>query len=238
MKRSILRKVCAGIYHKYQYFKLWQKKVNLKDTPKYINIGGGHAFVRKDWRNLEYESKRRFYMDYFINLMDNNKWDIKDNSFEMAYCSHVIEHLTDDAVKFLLKETYRVLTNNSTFRIVVPDYDLALQHYNQKDLEWFKLCYGKFAHLPEQEDDPLKHYLFKFYSKGENYDYNKSNIHINWFNKEKLISFLEDVGFTQIKVSAYKQSDEVEMCGDDFDGTIPMMSLYIECKKEEMENGR
>ncbi len=41
MKRNILRRIVAGIYHKSQDYKLLLKKKKLRDNPQFINVGGG-----------------------------------------------------------------------------------------------------------------------------------------------------------------------------------------------------
>ncbi len=196
-------------------------------------------------------------MDYNIDLMKIKRWDIKDKSFELAYCSHTIEHLSNEAVQNLFSNVFRILKSGSTFRIVVPDIDLALYHYKNKNLEWFQICYGKFAHLPKDMNFALEHYLLTFFATkkreevnlmnvredfkklskqeflekyGSDYTYSNSNYHINWWNFEKLKKFLEKVGFKEIKKSCFKQSEIPEFCNNDFDSTIPQMSLFIDCK--------
>ena len=63
------------------------------------------------------------------------------------------------------------------------------------------------------------------------YVYEKATKHINYFNEAKLKSMLEEAGFRNISLSGYKQSVMVEMCNKEFDNTMPLMSLYMECEK-------
>jgi SAM-dependent methyltransferase len=190
--------------------------------------------------------------------MKAKKWDIQDKSFELAYCSHAIEHLSDEAVKNLFSNVFRILKKGSTFRIVVPNIDLALYHYENKNLEWFQICYGKFAHLPKDINFALEHYLLTFFATkkreevnlrevrenfrklskqkfiekyGSDYTYSNPNYHINWWNFEKLKKFLEKERFMDVKKSCFRQSEIPEFCNNDFDGTIPQMSLFVDCKK-------
>jgi len=56
--------------------------------------------------------------------------------------------------------------------------------------------------------------------------------HINWWNKEKLVSSLESAGFNNIHLSAHGQSYCPPLRNlDFFDGTRPKNSIYIECIK-------
>jgi len=56
--------------------------------------------------------------------------------------------------------------------------------------------------------------------------------HINWWNKDKLVSSLESAGFTKIYPSAHGQSQCPPLRNlDFFDNTRPKNSIYIECIK-------
>jgi|GEM_PF-5507475 len=63
-----------------------------------------------------------------------------DNTFNVIYSSHVIEHLDKDfSVPFVLKECYRTLREGGIIRIVVPDlYDIIsryLKAFQQLEIE-------------------------------------------------------------------------------------------------------
>jgi SAM-dependent methyltransferase len=52
-----------------------------------------------------------------------------DNTFDVVYHSHFLEHLTRDAAVKFLAECYRVLKSGGILRIVVPDLELLLRTY-------------------------------------------------------------------------------------------------------------
>jgi len=56
--------------------------------------------------------------------------------------------------------------------------------------------------------------------------------HMNWWNKAKVISFLEQAGFNNIVISAYAQS-KTPLLRDTrfFDNTESSLSLYVEAYK-------
>src|SRR5262249_6671256 len=62
-------------------------------------------------------------------------WNIRsglpfdDNSMDVVYHSHVLEHLTPKEGKAFLGEGHRVLDGGGTIRIVVPDLELTVAAY-------------------------------------------------------------------------------------------------------------
>jgi len=62
---------------------------------------------------------------------------LRDGSASFIYTSHTIEHLTFDELIDLLKECHRVLENDATMRIVVPNLGKAIAAYQAGDASWF-----------------------------------------------------------------------------------------------------
>jgi predicted SAM-dependent methyltransferase len=56
-----------------------------------------------------------------------NGFPFEDNSFQVAYSSHVLEHFTLEQGEFLIKEAYRILKNKGILRIVVPDFESTIR---------------------------------------------------------------------------------------------------------------
>jgi predicted SAM-dependent methyltransferase len=91
-------------------------------------------------------------------------------------------------------------------------------------------------------DDELKNVFNDYpYEEALNYCSNKCPIeiqkkypgnHTNWWNRKKVISFLENAGFCNIRISGYGQSECLILRDTNlFDKTHPPVSLYIEAKK-------
>ena len=55
-------------------------------------------------------------------LEKNIKLPFKDETIEAIYCSHTIEHLFDETIKWLLIECHRVLKKGGALRIVTIDF--------------------------------------------------------------------------------------------------------------------
>ena len=91
---------------------------------KYLNLGCGNTF-HENWMNIDYASDSPF-----VKTHDLSKGiPFADNSFKLAYHSHILEHFNrTDAINFL-KECYRVTENGGVIRIVVPDLKETVDEY-------------------------------------------------------------------------------------------------------------
>ena len=69
---------------------------------------------------------------------------LENNSVDVLYASHMLEHLDREKVQIFLREAYRVLAPNGIIRIVVPDseswltsiFQKATQTRSWKELYW------------------------------------------------------------------------------------------------------
>ncbi len=59
-----------------------------------------------------------------------------DNSVAVIYSSHFFEHLTYFEARDLIKECYRVASPGAIIRIIVPDVELLVRRYIEKDREF------------------------------------------------------------------------------------------------------
>ena len=120
-----------------------------------INIGCGMN-PTKNWKNYDYSTSIKLskypiisnllfklnlikeeqinFINYAlknnIELLDATKiFPFKDESIDVIYSSHMMEHLhRDDAVNFI-EECYRVLRPNGILRLVMPDLRRNIQSY-------------------------------------------------------------------------------------------------------------
>ena len=62
----------------------------------------------------------------------------EDNSVNIIFTSHTLEHIYPQQLDFVLKEFYRVLIpGKSLLRILVPDIELAIDAYRKRDEQFF-----------------------------------------------------------------------------------------------------
>jgi len=139
---------------------------------------------------------------------------IPDNSVDLIYVCHVLEHFKRRDVERVLKEWLRVLKPSGTLRVAVPDFA--------------KLCevYLKTGRL-----DIVIGGLFG----RQDYLY---NIHYHVFDFDTLAANLRSAGYTDIRRYDWRKTEHAHV--DDFSQAyIPHMdkekgtliSLNVECRK-------
>ncbi len=91
---------------------------------KFLNLGCGNRY-HKDWINLDFHSSNQDVDEY--NLLNGIPYS--DNTFDVVYHSHLLEHFSkSDALRFI-NECYRVLKPNGIIRIAVPDLEIIVKNY-------------------------------------------------------------------------------------------------------------
>ncbi|SNQ62974.1 Methyltransferase family protein [Candidatus Methanoperedens nitroreducens] len=152
------------------------------------------------------------HIDYRHNVSDLSMFE--DDSIELIYACHVLEHFKRHEVENVLKEWHRVLVPNGILRLAVPDFEAVAQVYEKyKDMELVMgLLYG-----------------------GQEYEYNFHHVLFDFKYLEKL---LEKVGFKNIH--RYDWRNTVHRDYDDYSQAyIPhmdkehgvLMSLNVEGEK-------
>jgi predicted SAM-dependent methyltransferase len=89
-----------------------------------VNIGCGARFDRR-WVNLDGEPLAPEVEQYDC----RQKLRFEDNSVDVIYSSHVIEHLSPEIARRFLRETVRVLRPGGLIRLVTPDLERIAFEY-------------------------------------------------------------------------------------------------------------
>ena len=108
---------------------------------RFHNIGAG-SFRHSAWTNVDHES------DWYKNAQGNNigiDWDlisltpipVEENSAEIVYSSHTIEHISDEAAQNMFNESYRILRKGCILRATTPNIDLYHRAYKANDRHYF-----------------------------------------------------------------------------------------------------
>lgn len=98
----------------------------MSDNLPYLNLGCGSHF-NKRWINIDFSKTGEGVIAH--NLL--NGIPFADNSFEVVYHSHVLEHFPKNEAKEFIKECYRVLKPNGIIRIAVPDLEQIVKNYTK-----------------------------------------------------------------------------------------------------------
>ncbi len=165
----------------------------------YLNLGCGNRY-HKDWTNIDFVSNSDDVQAH--NLLQGIPFS--DNTFEVVYHSHVLEHFSKVDGKDFIKECYRVLKPKGIIRIAVPDleqivkeyttsFELALQNNPeaQQHYEWIMLelydqlvrnkSGGDMVKYIFQENIPNEEYVFsRIGEEGRNL----RNLYFNSLNQK------------------------------------------------------
>src|ERR1043165_2793625 len=90
----------------------------------YLNLGCGTSFS-KDWTNIDFVSGSEHVQAH--NLLKGIPFS--DNSFELVYHSHVLEHFPKTKAPEFIGECYRVLKPGGVIRIAIPDLEQIARNY-------------------------------------------------------------------------------------------------------------
>jgi hypothetical protein len=91
---------------------------------KKLNFGCGARYAA-GWMNIDFHSDGQQVQR--VNLLAG--FPFPDNTFDVVYSSHVLEHFTSEQAAFLVRESHRVLKAGGIIRAVVPDLEASVREY-------------------------------------------------------------------------------------------------------------
>lgn len=105
-----------------------------------INIGAGR-FRLDGWANIDHQSDhyKKNNIDHDIDLLGYYALPFSSDTVKAVYSSHVIEHLDDNSVIRMIKESYRVLSRGGFLRITCPDARGAIDALIVGNEEFFNI---------------------------------------------------------------------------------------------------
>ena len=113
----------------------------------YLNIGAGSWYLphwtnfdnpRPDYTKSLGHSKSLKKSNISFDLMSGDAWPIKDNSLNIVFSSHTIEHLNDKYTLELMKQAHKKLKSGGIIRLTCPDMDVLLDAYKRNDKYMFQ----------------------------------------------------------------------------------------------------
>lgn len=173
---------------------------------RYLHIGCGTNILPKPFENLD---GREFEgVDHVSSASDLKQFD--DETFDMVYASHILEHHPRNEVESVLKEWVRVVKVDGIVRISVPSFKSATQIYDKT---------GKLENIL----GPL--------SGGQTYDY---EFHYCLFDERTLTALMKKCGLTAIHPWLYTRTRHSDYW--DFSQAVThgiQVSLNLEGRKRE-----
>ena len=182
------------IFNKFGYqisFKKIKKSIHNGNGKLNLNIGAG-KYVINGFKSLDiytphyYKSKDDFLKRRIEYNIRKDSIPFKKNTVDNIYCSMVIEHIENEFVFKLLKESYRVLKKRGVLRIACPDSEFlfnvskfdndywkwrhpTLMNKNRFETNWDELCQYDFL-IKEIAAPRMRFYKNKINSKVINID--------------------------------------------------------------------
>lgn len=89
-----------------------------------LNLGCGSRF-HPSWTNVNFTKSGKGVIA--ANLAQGIPFP--DESFDVVYHSHLLEHFPKSAAPHFIKECYRVLHSKGIIRVAVPDLESVIHHY-------------------------------------------------------------------------------------------------------------
>jgi predicted SAM-dependent methyltransferase len=158
-----------------------------------------------------------------------------DNSVEIIYHCHFLEHLSNDDGYFFLSECFRSLIPGGVMHFALPDMELWCRNYtsgNSEFFDWYRQT-NLHSHYPSQRNE----------TNGMVFSAN----HYNWghrmaYDFDSLSVRLTQIGFVDIRRVAWGDSRAVPHISflEPADSDYIRESLVVECRKSSVnaENKR
>jgi predicted SAM-dependent methyltransferase len=165
-----------------RYLSLYAKKKLLPqklpvnaDNKMYVHLGCGEI----DWPKFINVDVRAYEHIHYLHKVDELPF-FKDNSADLIYVSHCLEHIPFRNTNTVLNEWRRVLKPGGTLRISVPDFESLLRIYEDNNHDMNSILYPLMG---------AQDYRFNF--------------HYNAFNFESLKRLLLEAGFSKVQEWKY-----------------------------------
>ena len=96
----------------------------MPEQKKFLNLGCGDRYLN-DWENVDFVSTNKNVQAW--NLTKGIPYP--DNTFDVVYHSHVLEHFIKTDAERFIAECYRVLKPSGIIRIAVPNLEIIAKNY-------------------------------------------------------------------------------------------------------------
>jgi predicted SAM-dependent methyltransferase len=168
-----------------------------------------HGWINMDIINLEQYAQINQYKFHCQDC--RNPLPFADETVDLMYSGHFLEHLTYDEGRNFLKECKRVMKPGATIRLIVPDAELLINKYKENDLDMFN-------EIGTVESNSQIHKLWSLLLDNHKSAYDYSTV--------KALG--EEVGF-KVERKKFRQGHS-QIIKETLD-VLPDLSLYVEMVK-------
>ena len=207
----------------------------------YVQYGCGLS-APKEWTNFDVSPTLKIQNIPLIGTIFKNKLNtifpknvvygdiirglpINDNSCDGLYCSHTLEHISLNDFRKALINSYKILKPGGIFRCVVPDLEFEARSYinnlDKNDVSSSLYFMNNTLLGIKERPRGIKGFLSSFIGNSH---------HLWMWDKKSLSEELKKVGFKEIRVCEFNDSDDT-MFKYVEDITRFQNAVALECKK-------
>jgi predicted SAM-dependent methyltransferase len=156
-----------------------------------VHLGPGkrkHGKYLEGWTNVDanlFTARIDVWADFTRSV------PFRSGSVDAFYSHHVVEHLPDTLIVSHLKDIYRALKPGGVLRVGGPNGDMAIQKFQEGDLDWFST-------FPDARASLGGRFVNFLLCRGE---------HLTILTESYLREMLAQAGFTQVQASRPKTTN-------------------------------
>ncbi len=162
-----------------EVYQAWLAPASGNSARVRVHLGPGQEGYKPDWINVDaniVSARIDVWADF------RNKLPFRDDSVDVFYSHHVIEHLPDSSLPFHFREMYRCLKAGGVIRVGGPNGDEACRNFLAENHGWF-------SDFPDKHDSLGGKLVNFLLCRGE---------HLTILTRSYLSELLNAAGFAEI----------------------------------------
>ena len=132
-----MRRLKPWLYRRLQARRWFRQLATRNFSSGLIALGEQNRYgIRPEWITVDADGA-----DVNVDFRQRQPLPFPDASQRVIYAAHVIEHLGEEMLAYLLWESCRLLKPGGTLRLEAPDLERAIEAYRQRDrafLDYFR----------------------------------------------------------------------------------------------------
>lgn len=184
--------LCKRPFYRYVAIKKFNRIGKIYAGKVKIEIGAGDKKGENGWFTIDISKKCDIYWDL--------RWafPFPNNSVDMIYSSHVLEHFCYKDLVKLMKECHRILKPSGQFSACVPNAGIYINGYSEDQFDRESFC----------KYEPALNNLSKI--GIINYIAYMDGHHRHMFDSDELSELLKSSGFVSVERRGYDQTIDSE----------------------------
>lgn len=191
--------------------------LGIGDNSIKLNIGSFTTMFYHGWINIDIHPLQKWAESFGFKFLQHDMrttLPFADNSVDLIYTCHFLEHINYVEGLAFLKECHRVMKPDSIIRIIMPDAKKLISEYMNSSLNHDELNDGC------SKSDSQIGKLWSLLFPG----------HQSIYDKETAAQYLKKAGFDKIYDSEFRESKSTKLLIETLD-LLPTISMYIEARK-------